>query len=60
MKEQAPVNYEVAIPSRASGEIVNSRPKSPVPLAPFFPRVIYDPIILRRDCFLFHMIQIFS
>ena len=33
---------------------------SPVPLALFLPRVIYKPIILRRDCFLFHIIQIFS
>lgn len=65
-KEWAPMSYEAVILSRASGEIVNSRPTSrpspiaPVPLALFLPRVIYKPIILRRDCFLFHIIQIFS
>lgn len=29
-------------------------------LTPFLSWVIYKPIILRRDCFLFHIIQIFS
>lgn len=34
---------------------------SPFPWPFFFPpRVIYEPIILKRDCFLFHIIQIFS
>lgn len=63
-KTQAPVNYGAVIPSRASEEIVNLHPKplQPPHLTPGLSlfRMIYKSIILRQNCLLVHIIQIFK
>lgn len=58
------MNYGAVIPSRASEEIVNLHPKllqspSPQPGLSLF-RMIYKSIILRQNCLLVHIIQIFK